>query len=57
MNAAELRASERKLTGIYFWTESWQAPRFYAKLGYEQFVEFKNCPPGHSRLGFRKYLL
>ncbi len=57
MKAAEQHARDRKLIGIYLWTESWQAPLFYAKLGYEQFVEFKNCPPGHSRFGYRKYLV
>jgi GNAT superfamily N-acetyltransferase len=56
MEAAEDRARERKLNGIYLWTQSWGAAGFYEKLGYTQFVEFKNCPPGHSRLGFFKYL-
>jgi len=56
MKRAEERAREMKLTGIYLWTEAWQAPGFYLKLGYTQFVEFKDFPPGHSRLGFRKYL-
>ncbi len=56
MKAAEAKAREMKLGGIYLWTETWQAPDFYAKLGYQQFVEFKNCPPGHSRIGFRKNL-
>jgi GNAT superfamily N-acetyltransferase len=57
MKATEDRARAMKLVGIYLWTESWQAPRFYTALGYLQFVEFKNCPPGHSRFGFRKYLV
>jgi GNAT superfamily N-acetyltransferase len=56
MQAAEERAKEMKLTGIYLWTQTWQAPLFYAKLGYTQFVEFEDFPPGHSRFGFRKYL-
>src|SRR5579862_7730391 len=56
MRAAEGRARQMKLTGIYLWTETWQAPIFYRKLGYSQFVEFENFPPGHSRFGFRKYL-
>jgi GNAT superfamily N-acetyltransferase len=56
MKTAEERAREIGLTGIYLWTETWQAPLFYRKLGYAQFVEFKDCPPGHSRLGFQKYL-
>jgi GNAT superfamily N-acetyltransferase len=56
MNAAEQHARGMKLTGIYLWTETWQAPVFYQKLGYTQFVEFKDFPPGYSRFGFRKYL-
>lgn len=56
MRTAEERAVKMKLTGIYLWTESWQAPIFYRKLGYTQFIEFQNFPPGHSRLGFLKYL-
>ena len=56
MRAAEERARQMKLTGIYLWTQTWQAPGFYKKLGYTQFVEFQDFPPGHSRLGFRKYL-
>jgi GNAT superfamily N-acetyltransferase len=56
MVTAEEQACKMKLTGIYLWTETWQAPSFYTKLGYAQFVEFKNFPPGHNRLGFCKYL-
>jgi GNAT superfamily N-acetyltransferase len=56
MRRAEERALDMKLTGIYLWTETWQAPAFYLKLGYTQFVEFRDFPPGHSRLGFHKYL-
>ena len=57
MKAGEDRARDMKLTGIYLWTETWQAPLFYQKLGYSQYVEFKDFPPGHCRLGFRKYLV
>jgi len=56
MKSAEERAVSMNLTGIYLWTATWQAPTFYRKLGYTQFVEFKNFPPGHNRLGFLKYL-
>ena len=56
MQRAEERARELGLAGIYLWTQSWQAPGFYSKLGFENFVAFENCPPGHQRLGFRKYL-
>ena len=53
---AEERARELRLVRVYLWTESWQASEFYRRLGYEQFAEFDNFPPGHKRLGFRKYL-
>jgi GNAT superfamily N-acetyltransferase len=56
LSKAEEKARNLGLTGIYLWTQSWQAPEFYSKLGYEQFAEFDNFPPGHKRLGFRKYL-
>jgi len=56
MRRAEAFACERKLVGAYCWTQSWQAPKFYKKLGYEEFVQFSNFPRGHQRIGFRKYL-
>ena len=56
MVMAEEKARENGLTGIYLWTASWQAPGFYSKLGFEQFAVFDNFPPGHRRIGFRKYL-
>ncbi|HYZ41261.1 MAG TPA: GNAT family N-acetyltransferase [Stellaceae bacterium] len=56
MQKAEERARELGLTGIYLWTQSWQAPDFYRKLGFESFVVFENFPRGRKRLGFRKYL-
>ena len=56
MQATEQQARALGLSGVYLWTESWQAPAFYQKLGYERFVEFEHFLPGHQRLGFRKYL-
>lgn len=56
MKATEERACKMNLSGIYLWTFTWSAPEFYKKLGYTQFVEFENFPPGHTRLGFYKYL-
>ncbi|HJU16008.1 MAG TPA: GNAT family N-acetyltransferase [Stellaceae bacterium] len=56
LSKVEEKACAIGLTGIYLWTQSWQAPGFYRKLGYEQFAEFENFPPGHRRFGFRKYL-
>ncbi|HUB13885.1 MAG TPA: GNAT family N-acetyltransferase [Acetobacteraceae bacterium] len=56
MLEAERAARNSALTGIWLWTQSWQAAEFYGKLGYQQFAEFNDFPPGHRRLGFRKYL-
>ena len=56
MKEAEDKARALKLTGIYCWTQSWQAEGFYRKLGYEEFTAFWDFPPGHTRYGFRKYL-
>jgi GNAT superfamily N-acetyltransferase len=56
MAKTEEKARMMGLTGIYLWTETWQAPAFYSKLGYENYVVFNDFPPGHKRLGFRKYL-
>jgi len=56
MRRAEESARAQNLVGIYCWTQSWQAPEFYKKLGYEEFTRFENFPPGHQRFGLRKYL-
>lgn len=56
MQTAERQARAKGLTGIYLWSGSWQAPGFYERLGYEQYATFNDFPPGHQRLGFRKYL-
>jgi GNAT superfamily N-acetyltransferase len=56
MHATEKRAREMSLTAIQLWTQSWQAPGFYEKVGYTRFAELSHYPPGHSRIGFFKYL-
>jgi ribosomal protein S18 acetylase RimI-like enzyme len=56
MREAEERAKAVGLTGLYLWTESWQAPKFYEELGLQRFAEFDDFPPGHKRFGYRKYL-
>jgi GNAT superfamily N-acetyltransferase len=56
MTRAEEKARDLGLAGIYLWTQNWQAPGFYSKLGFEQFVMFENFPPGYSRIGFKKCL-
>ena len=45
------------ITQIYTWTAGFEAPKFYMKLGYEQFAELENYyHGGYSRFGMRKTL-
>ncbi len=56
MSQVEDYASSQHLTGIWLWTQSWQAAEFYKRLDYEEFARFPDFPAGHFRLGFRKLL-
>lgn len=56
MVQAEEFASSHCLSGIWLWTQSWQAPKFYEQLGYKAFTRFDDFPKGHSRIGYRKKL-
>ena len=56
LESAEDYAVSLNMSGIWLWTQSWQAPQFYKKLGYREFTRFNNFPKGHSRIGFRKEL-
>lgn len=56
LQEAEKYAQSEQLTGIWLWTQSWQAAGFYTGLGYEEFATFPDFPKGHSRIGFRKQL-
>lgn len=53
---AEKYAEKEKMTGLWLWTQSWQAADFYKHLGFAEFATFPNFPKGHSRIGFRKFL-
>ncbi|WP_064603459.1 GNAT family N-acetyltransferase [Photobacterium sp. J15] len=53
---AEEYAKTHELSGLWLWTQSWQAPVFYQRLGFEEFTRFENFPTGHSRIGLRKSL-
>jgi GNAT superfamily N-acetyltransferase len=53
---AETIAAQRGCRAAYLLTESFQAPGFYAKLGYQKFVEQEDFPSGHQRIGFMKRL-
>jgi len=54
---AEAIALKRGCHSSYLWTESFQAPAFYQKLGYQKFVVKEDFPVGHQRIGFRKRLI
>lgn len=56
MKHAEDYARLASLSGIWLWTQSWQAADFYARLGYLEFTRFESFPAGHTRIGFRKCL-
>jgi ribosomal protein S18 acetylase RimI-like enzyme len=56
MNLAEEYAISHSLTGLWVWTQSWQAPNYYDRLGYEEFTRFNDFPKGHYRIGFCKYI-
>ena len=56
MRLAEEFAESQSLSGIWLWTQSWQAEGFYRHLGYDEFTRFDNFPDGYARIGFRKKL-
>jgi len=56
MRRAEAAARELGCTGVWLDTFSFQAPGFYAKLGYEEFGRLDDYPPGFARHFFRKRL-
>ena len=49
MKRAEEIALEHKCDAIYLDTFDWQAPGFYAKLGFEVFGKLEDYPRGHQR--------
>jgi ribosomal protein S18 acetylase RimI-like enzyme len=56
MQLAEEKAREMQLAGIEVWTQSWQAPGFYRKLGYQEFAVIDDFTPGRKRHAFRRHL-
>ncbi len=56
INEALQKAAELDLTGIEVWTQSWQAPEFYHKLGFKEFAVIEDFNPGHMRHAFRYFI-
>jgi GNAT superfamily N-acetyltransferase len=54
MRAVEGEARERGLRGAYLDTFSFQAPKFYAKLGYREFGRISDFPLGFDRIWLMK---
>ena len=57
MNRVEEYAISNNLSGLWLWTQSWQAASFYKKLGFKEFTQFNDFPKGHQRIGLRKEVL
>ena len=49
-------ARQRRCRGVFLNTYSFQAPRFYQRLRYEEFGRLDGMPPGHCRIWFAKRL-
>lgn len=56
MQQAEAEARQRGLTGIWLDTYTFQAPDFYAGLGFTEFGRVEDYPEGGARVFFRKRL-
>jgi GNAT superfamily N-acetyltransferase len=52
--AAETDARALGCRGVYLDTFSFQAPKFYEKLGFREFGRIDDFPPGHSRIWLMK---
>jgi GNAT superfamily N-acetyltransferase len=57
MDYIEQEAIKNGCTNAYLNTFSFQAPKFYKRLGYQVFAELEDFPVGHSRIFLRKRLI
>jgi GNAT superfamily N-acetyltransferase len=56
MAGAEAAARAQGCRGAYLDTFTFQAPKFYERLGYREFGRLSEFPPGHARIWFSKTL-
>ena len=56
MGGAEAAAQAHGCRAAYLDTFTFQAPKFYQRLGYREFGRLDDFPPGHSRIWFSKAL-
>lgn len=57
MAAAEREAQKRGCHSVWLWTQDFEAPGFYEKLGYRRFVVMDDFIPNHQRIGLMKKLV
>jgi GNAT superfamily N-acetyltransferase len=56
LHLAEDAARAAGKTHVFLWTWSFQAPRFYASMGYEECGRITDHPKGHDNIQFVKRL-
>jgi ribosomal protein S18 acetylase RimI-like enzyme len=56
LHKAETEARKRGVRNVFLDSFSFQAPKFYAKLGYREYGRLKEFPKGHSRHSMTKAL-
>jgi GNAT superfamily N-acetyltransferase len=56
LSMAERGAAARGCLGVRLETYSFQAPGFYARMGYSVVGVLRDCPPGHTRYSLAKRL-
>ena len=56
MAMAETMARDKECVGIWLDTFDFQAPEFYRSLGFSEFGQVSDYPPGHTRFFFQKRL-
>jgi len=56
LRQAEEIARKRGCTGLWLHTGTFQAPRFYEKMGFEAFGTVPDYPPGHATIYYLKRL-
>jgi ribosomal protein S18 acetylase RimI-like enzyme len=53
---AEAEARKRGVGNVFLDSFTFQAPKFYRKLGYREFGRLKDFPVGHDRIWMTKAL-
>lgn len=56
LESAEAHARKNGVKNVYLDTFSFQAPKFYKKLGYREFGRLDDFPAGHHRVWMTKPL-